>query len=295
MTGNDEPSTLPRRQLGRFLRKARNEIGLSIDRLAELVELSPAGLQRIESGKVKKVRVRDVQALCEILEVGQVDAERAVELAKQAQIISWYTAFGGLFSDNFNMFVGLEASARKLGSYHEHVPGLLQTADYARVLIGGFYRDDSAQDIERRVEYRLRRQAIVTRKAVPLELEVLLHESALHRVVGGPRIMAAQLHHLAEISKRPNVTLRIHPFAAGCTWGLLHGPFVILDFGIDAKGRPVEPPLVFLEGQGSNDLYLEKPDDVRRYHDLAAAIRTTALDETKSRDLLRRAARSYSA
>ncbi|WP_067667688.1 helix-turn-helix domain-containing protein [Nocardia miyunensis] len=295
MTGNDEPSTLPRRQLGRFLRKARNEVGLSIERVAELVELSSAGLQRIESGKVKKVRVRDVQALCEVLEVDSDDAERAIELAKQAQVKSWYSAFSGLFSDNFNMFVGLEASARQIFSYHEHVPGLLQTAAYARAVFSAYPGYVGQDDVDRRVELRLKRQAIVTRKTMPVNLEVVLHESALHRVVGSQRVMAAQLRHLAEIGKLPNVSIRIHPFAAGCTWGMLHGPFVILEFGNDAKGRPLEPPLVFLESQMSNDLYLEKPEDVRRYHELAEDIRKTALDEAKSRDLLRQVARSYSA
>ncbi|MFQ6325691.1 helix-turn-helix domain-containing protein [Nocardia sp. CWNU-33] len=296
MTSDDEPSTLPRRQLGRFLREVREGSGLSLDRAAHLVELSKTALQRIETGGVKKYRIRDIQALCELYEVKPDDVDRAVELAKQARVTSWYTAFGGLYSDaTFNMYVELAAAARQLIAYHEIVLGLLQTADYARALIGAFYRDSSPEDIERRVELRLKRQTIVTRKADPVKLELLLHESALHRVVGGPRVMAAQLKHLAEISKLPNISLRIHPFVDGCASGLLHGPFLTLDFGTDAKGRPIEPPLVYLEGAGKPDLYLEHADDVRRYHDIASAIRSTALDETQTRDLLRRSARSYTA
>jgi transcriptional regulator with XRE-family HTH domain len=296
MTSDDEPSTLPRRQLGRFLRDVREGSGLSLDRAAHLVELSKTALQRIETGGVKKYRIRDIQALCELYEVKSDDIDRAVELGKQARVTSWYTAFGGLYSDaTFNMYVELAAAARQLIAYHEIVHGLLQTADYARALISAFYRDSSPEDIERRVELRLKRQTIVTRKADPVKLELLLHESALHRVVGGPRVMEAQLRHLAEISKLPNISLRIHPFTGGCASGLLHGPFEILDFGADTKGRPVEPPLVYLEGAGKPDLYLENADDVRRYHDIASAIRSTALDEIQTRDLLRRAARSYAA
>ncbi|MCP9623748.1 helix-turn-helix domain-containing protein [Nocardia otitidiscaviarum] len=288
-----QSSTLPRRQLGRFLREAREALGLTQKVAAEMVELSEPGLQRIEAGRVKKVRIRDVRALCEIYEISPENTQRAVELAEQAKVTSWYHAFGGLFSDSFNMYFGLETSARQLVTYHEHVPGLLQTADYARSLIGAFFRDDSREDIERRVELRMKRQAIVTRKSRPLKLDVLLHESALYRVIGDRRIMAAQLRHLAEISKLTNVTVRIHPFSAGCTWGLLHGPFVILDFGVDARGKPIEPPVVYHEIQMSSDVYLEKPADVRRYHELAAALRASALDEDTTRDLLRRATRSY--
>ncbi|WP_280232388.1 helix-turn-helix domain-containing protein [Nocardia cyriacigeorgica] len=296
MTNDDTPSTLPRRQIGRFLRDARQRSGLSLDRAAELVELSKTALHRIETAGVKKVRVRDVDALCALYEVEETDTRRAVELAKQTQTPSWYTAFAGLYGDaTFNMHVELAAAARELVAYQEIVLGLLQTPDYARAMIGGFYKNATPEDIERRVELRMKRQVAVTRKSDPVKLELLLHESALHRVIGGPLVMAAQLRHLAEIGKLPNISIRIHPFSAGCTNGLLHGPFVTLDFGTDSKGRPVEPPLVYLEGTVNPDIYLEAADDVRRYHELASAIRSTALSETQSRELLRRAARSYTA
>ncbi|WP_458689096.1 helix-turn-helix domain-containing protein [Nocardia tengchongensis] len=296
MTNDDEPSTLARRQLGRFLRDARETCALSLDRAANLAELSKTALQRIETGGVKKLRIRDVQALCEIYEVASEDANRAVELAKQSQVASWYTAFGGLYSDaTFNMYVGLAASARRLTAYHEIVLGLVQTADYARALIGAFYRNSSPAEIDQRVELRLKRQTIITRRADPVKLDLLLHESALHRMVGGPKVMAAQLRQLAEVSKLPNVSIRIQPFAAGCAWGIPHGPFVILDFGADAKGQPIEPPLVYFEGNGKADLYLEKEEDVQRYHELASAVRRSALDETRTRDLLRTVSRSYTA
>ncbi|GAB4585011.1 helix-turn-helix domain-containing protein [Nocardia sp. IFM 10818] len=294
MTSADEPTRLPRRQLGRFLREAREGQGLSLERVSHLMELSKTALHRIETGGVKKPRIRDVQRLCELYELSSSDIDRAVELAKQAQVASWYTAVGGLYSDTtFNMYVGLAAAARQLTAYHEIVLGMLQTAEYAKALIGGFYRDNSPEDIDRRVELRLKRQTIITRKADPVKLELLLHESALHRMIGSPRVMAAQLHHLAEVSKLTNVSLRVHPFASGCTHGLLHGPFVILDFGADAKHHPVEPSLVYIEGAGKPDIYMEHADDVRRYHEIASAIRRTALDETQTRDLLRRVARSY--
>lgn len=294
MADDDEPSTLPRRQLGRFLREAREGRGFSMDRAAKLVELSKTALHRIETGGVKKMRVRDIRALCELYEVSAGDTARAVQLAEQARTASWYTAFSGLYSDaTFNMYVGLAASAQRLIAYHEMALGLVQTADYARTLISAFYRDGSAEDIDRRVELRLKRQTVITRKVEPVKLELLLHESALHRVVGGPRIMAAQLRHLAEISTLPNVSIRIQPFTGGYAWGILHGPFVILDFGDDSRGNPIEPPLVYFEGNGKPDLYLEHADDVQRYIDIASAVRHTALDESRTRDLLRRVARSY--
>ncbi|MGV9412515.1 helix-turn-helix domain-containing protein [Nocardia sp. NPDC003693] len=289
----DSASTLPRRQLGRFLREHRERNGLTIEGAGKLADLSKSALQRLESGRNQRIQKQDVRALCEVYGVDDADAKQAVELVEQARAKSWFHAFGGLFSDEFNMYIGLEASARRAVIYHEQIPGLLQTKDYARALIGTFYRDGLPEEVDRRVELRMKRQNIVTRKSEPLELEVLLHESALHRVVGNRAVMATQLRHLAEFGKRPNVSVRVHPFAAGMTWGILHGQFVILEFGTDPHGRSIEPSIVYLEGGPSSDVYLEKVDEVRRYDGLASDIRRTALGENESRDLLRHAAKEH--
>ncbi|WP_405137028.1 helix-turn-helix domain-containing protein [Nocardia sp. NBC_01388] len=297
MTSNDDDdgaaSTLPRRQLGRLLREEREKDGLTIEVAAKLADLSKSALQRLEAGRNQRIQKQDVRTLCEVYGVDPADSTQAVELAEQARSKSWYHAFGGLFSNEFNMYIGLEASARHLVFYHEQVPGLLQTRDYARALIGAFYRDGTPEDIERRVEVRMRRQHIVTRRSGRLGIEVLLHESALHRVIGNRKVMATQLRHLAEIGKIPTVSIRIHPYDAGLTWGILHGQFVLLDFGTDHRGKPVEPPIVYLEGGPSSDVYLEKPDEIRRYDELASGIRQSCLSENDTRDLLRRVAKEH--
>ncbi|MEV0294394.1 helix-turn-helix transcriptional regulator [Nocardia sp. NPDC050710] len=292
----DESPTLLRRQLGRFLRETRERQGLTIQHAAREVQLSYNALQRLEAGRTVNPRRQDVRELCSLYEVDADETERAVGLASRAAAArdeGGITSLGGLFSDAFNMYVGMERSARTLVSYQELIPGLLQTADYARGMISAFFADGNEEDIERRVQVRLERQIIVTRKASPLTLDVLLHESALHRVVGGPKVMSTQLRRLAEMSKLPNVSLRVHPFTAGSVWGLPAIPFVLLDFGTDSKGQPVEPPVVYLDGAMSSDLYLERPELVRRYHEFAEAVRRTALDTTTTRDLFRQVARRF--
>ncbi len=286
-------STLPRRQLGRFLREAREASGFTLAAAAKLVDLSPPALQRIETGQTQKVRKQDVRALCELYGVSPEDTQRAIDLADLGRTQSWYHAYGGLYSTAFNMYVGLESAARQLVTYHEHVPGLLQTPDYARAVIGAYPGFNDCADIDRRVELRLKRQAIVTRKVNPVMLEVLLHESALYRVVGGRKVMVSQLRHLAEISKLPNVVLRIVPYGAGLIWGMPHGSFTVVEFDTNSKGKPIEPPVVFMEGGPTPDVYLEKPDEVRLYSELASAIRSVSLDDRQTRDLLRRVTKEY--
>lgn len=292
----EESPTLLRRQLGRFLREKREGRGFAIQDAAKAVQLSYNGLQRLETGRTVKPRRQDVRELCSLYEVEPDATEQAIGLASRAAAAKdegGITSLGGLFSDAFNMYIDMERAARRLISYQELVPGLLQTADYARGMIRAFYVDGSAEDIERRVQVRLNRQVVVTRKTRQLALEVLLHESTLHRMVVSPHVMSAQLRQLADMSTLPNVTLRVHPFTAGYVWGLPAVPFVLLDFGTDSKGNAVEPPVVYLDGAMSSDLYIERPELVQRYHDFADAVRRTALDETKSRDLIRQVARRF--
>ncbi|WP_028477881.1 helix-turn-helix transcriptional regulator [Nocardia sp. CNY236] len=286
--------TLLRRQLGRFLRDRREATGMTIVIAAAEVQLSSAALQRLEAGRSKNPRKQDVRELCNLYEVDPEETERTVDLAIQAASNDddGITALGGMFSDAFNMYAGMERSARSLVTFQELVPGLLQTPDYARGLIGAFLGEGRSEETEQRVTARMARQVIVTRKGSPLRLEVLLHESALHRVIGGPQVMDAQLSSLAEVSKRPNVILRVQPFNAGCTWGKPPSPFVILDFGTD-RGARIEPPVVYLDGSMSSDLYIEKQEIVERYHELASEIRRTALDEVDTRHLLRQTVREH--
>ncbi|WP_063063725.1 helix-turn-helix domain-containing protein [Nocardia violaceofusca] len=217
MSGS-QSATLLRRQLGRFLRERRLEAGLTIAQAAHEVQLSTAALQRMETGRPQKLRKQDVRELCELYDVDVDETGRAIGLAAKAADDPDITALGGMFSNAFNMYVGMEAAARSLITYQAVVPGLLQTADYARALIGS-YPGYTQEEVDRRVAVRLKRQKILTRKANPVRLEVLLSESALRQVVGTHRVMSGQLRELAEAGKRPNVTIRVHPYHGGLPWG----------------------------------------------------------------------------
>jgi len=199
-----------------------------------------------------------------------------------------------MFSSAFNMYIGLESAARRLTTCDDQfIPGLLQTAGYARAIIGAFPKFTRREDVERRVELRMKRQALITRRTNPIELDAVLHISVLYRVIGGPTVMAAALRQLAELSKRPNITIRIQPYSAGLTWGIPHSSFTIMDFDCNPKGESVEPPVVFVDGGAAPDVYLEKPDEIQRYRELIAAIRDTCLDDVESRNLLRQVAKEY--
>ncbi|WP_328412537.1 helix-turn-helix domain-containing protein [Nocardia sp. NBC_00403] len=293
MSTDNASSTLPRRQLGRYLRDWRTQAGLTIAEASKLMEWGASTLQRLEKGQADRIRTIDIQELCRIYGIPDELADGLKGLAQQAAVKSWWHAYGDLIPENFDVYVGLEASAQQLTSYQsELVLGLLQTADYAWALNRLGYPNDSDAELDRRVQLRLQRQALITRKASPAIVDVVLHESVLHRVVGGAKVMAAQLRHLADFSTRENVSLRILPFAAGVPLGVCTGPFTVLEFGTDSKGQPIEPPVVYAEGF-TGDLYLERCADVRRYDRAHECLQRCALDIQPSRHLLRQVAKEY--
>ncbi|WP_039794841.1 helix-turn-helix domain-containing protein [Nocardia araoensis] len=280
-------STLPRRQLGYYLRDARTALNLSLERLAELTDLSSSVLQRLEKGVATRLKVRDIEALCDALEMPPEMTAAMIGLHQQGAAKSWWHEYGTVIPADFDVYVGLETAARKLTVYQPSlVHGLLQTPDYARVLIRAANPTEDSHAHEKRVELRMKRQTIVTRKHQPIELDMVFHESVLRSTVGGADVMGPQLRYLAEVGKLPNVTIRVLPCAAGAPVGDPVGQFAILEFDQDAKGASVSPPIIYLE-TFTGCMYLEKPDDLHRYHRVHDSLRRAALDETDSRSLLR--------
>lgn len=287
-------STLPRRQLGRYLREWRSRVGLTQAAAGRLVEMSASALQRIEAGETTRLRGRDIEALCDVYGVPPETTSAFVGLARQANVKSWWHQYGDLIPPDFNVYVGLESVAAKIYSYQpELIPGLLQTPQYVYELIRSRQPEGPVTEWEQHVEFRAHRRTIINRRTEPVRLDVVIGEAALRRPVGSPGVMAKQLRHLADVpGQLPHVTVRVLPFAAGFPGGVSLPPFVILGFGEMTPGEPIEPPVVYLEAVVGN-LYLEKPDDTANYHEAHDRLVRAALDEVASRQLLRQVAREY--
>ncbi|MVU78847.1 helix-turn-helix domain-containing protein [Nocardia sp. ET3-3] len=287
-------STVPLRQLGRLMLEWRNRSGLSQARAAELLEMGATSLARIEKAEITRVRTSTVKEACGVYGVPADVTEGMVRLAQQAKVKSWWHSYSDLLPKNLDVYVGLEAAAAECVTYQpELIPGLLQTENYDRALLSERWPNDPAEERDRRTQIKQHRQAAITRKHRPLELDVVIGQAVLHRPVGGAKVMASQLRHLADSSTRENVSIRVLPFEAGFPGGISMLPFVILDFGTPPRGEPTEPPVVYLEGDVGS-MYLESEDDVRFYTDAHNTLREAALEDSASRDLLRRIAREYS-
>ncbi|MFB8004790.1 helix-turn-helix domain-containing protein [Nocardia sp. NPDC056000] len=295
------PTTIPRRQLGRQLREMRQSAGLSIADAARLIERGAGTLQRLEKGENPRIRLLDIEALCRLYGAGkdklgalQALAKEADERMRPVDERVWWHRYDDLIPDDFETYMSLEAAATQVIMYQtDLVPGLVQTADYARALDRAFFTTDTPMDLEQRIEVKLRRQCALIRKLSPVEVDLLLDEAVIRRIAGNRRVMAVQLRKLADAP--PNVRIRIMPFTAGFPLGTAPGPFVILRFPTDpSTGEPVEPTTVYSESYGSR-LYYDRTTTVTRYLEAHNGIGQVALDEADSKHLLRQVAKEFEA
>jgi transcriptional regulator with XRE-family HTH domain len=289
MTDQTSGSTVPRRQLGRYLRELRNGQRITVKTAAEKLEWSETKVWRIETGQTS-LRSHDVELMCRIYAAPPDLTEALMGLARETKAKGWWHAYGDVIPEGFDIYIGLEEAAAQIAAYQpELVPGLLQTEQYARAVITADNPGVDAEEIDRRVHVRIARQALVRRPTAPPQLTVALNEAIVRRPVGGTQVMAAQLDSLAESAALPNVALRVVPFTAGLHHGVMSGPFVILRFPLNGDGHDSEPATVYIDGF-TGALYLDKVREVDRYASAFENIWSAALDQAASRELIRQAA-----
>ncbi len=290
MTEGRTGSTVPRRQLGRYLRDLRNRARLTVRAAAGRLEWSEAKIWRIETGQTS-LRSLDVETMCKIYGAPGDLTEALMGLAKETKARGWWHSYGDVIPEGFDVYIGLEEAATRFSWYEsELVPGLLQTEDYAGNVIKADKPGVDDAEIERRVHVRMARQALLTRVTDPPVLNVAINEAILRRPVGGKRVLTGQLRRLNEASELPNVSIRVMPFAAGLHHGIMSGPFIILTFPLNGNGQETEPPTVYVE-LFTGELYLDKPREIDRYTAAFTNIWESSLDETASRQLISQAAR----
>ncbi len=288
--GTTTGSTVPRRQLGRYLRDLRNQARIPVRAAATRFEWSEAKVWRIETGQMP-MRSLDVETMCRIYGAPSDVTEALMGLAKETKARGWWHSYGDVIPEVFNVYVGLEEAASRFAWYEsELVPGLFQTEDYARTVIQADNPGVDDAEIERRVHVRIARQALLTRVTDPPVLQVVLNEAILRRPVGGTKVMVRQLERLVELGALPTVSLRVMPFSAGLHHGVTSGPFVILRFSLNGNGQETEPPTVYVESL-TGALYLDKPHEIERYDIAFSNVWESSLDEKASEDLITQVAK----
>lgn len=272
MTG---PSpTVRRRELGARLRALRTEHGFTVEDVAERMEVSPAKISRIETA-ARGVSLADVRFLCDLYRVSTDERSRLLTLTRESRRRSWWQQYG--LPESLSTYIGLEDAAASIQQYETSiVPPLLQTEDYARALVSGVGFDAPPERVDQLVGVRLARQQLLSAESAPT-LWAVIDEASLHRLVGGPDVMRAQLDALADRSRAHNVTLQVIPYHAGAHPGV-NSSFIILHLE-EVKD------VVYVEGLIGN-FYLQNPDDVARYRRTFDELRAVAAGPQESRKLI---------
>jgi len=271
---------LRRLELGAVLRALRNEKGLTVEQVADRLLCSPSKVSRMETGQ--GATARDIRDLCELYGVADAaERDRLTALAREGKRPTRWQRYELAYA----AYAELEEDALAIRAFQSSaVHGLLHTADYARANHESSMPRLNPEQIDRQIEAKLARQSILTR-ADPPGFAVVLDEAALHRMVGGRRVMAAQLAKILDISALPNITVQILPFELGAH-PALEANFTILELPAPTPG------VVFVEGMiGST--YLDRPDDLKRYHDVFRKLQSIALSPKDSSDLIAKLLRSY--
>ena len=225
--------TIRARRLALELRTMRERCGLTQAEAARRCGWSKNKLSRIEDPSTRPSD-EDVRALLQMYGVDPDRHQAILNLNKDSWQHGWWTGFRDAFTGNFIM---LEDQAPLICGYETMlVPGLLQTADYARAVIDGARPGTEETDIDLLVSARMARKAIL-RRATPPECRFVIAEAALRQVVGSEEVMRKQVSDLwATAMEHSNVTVQILPFDASVACGLA-GPFSLFihpeDHGLD--------------------------------------------------------------
>jgi transcriptional regulator with XRE-family HTH domain len=272
-------------ELGLRLRQRREEVGFTAAAAGRAIGIIQAYVSGVEAGRVKLPAHRLAQ-IVKTYEFEPEDAAELEELRLGAARRGWWHEYSQLFPAEFLRFLGYEAGADHIRSFHpEAIHGLLQTEEYARAVIRGGTTTIRLTEVERRVAVRMARQARLDGDH-PLRISTVLSEGALRQQVGGRTVMRGQLDHLVRLAtERPEqIEVRVLPFTAGAH-PAFGGPFEILSFP-----SPRLPDLVWQEILTSIDI-IDQSVRVTDYVVTFAETRELALSSEKSLDLIRRIAK----
>lgn len=247
------------RELGAELRQARESAGLGQRELARRAGISAhSRISEAESGK-RLLSVDELERIFDALDVGVDERDRLLGIARSAEGPGQLNIGSASIGKALTELIDHEQNATRITDVSPLlIPGLLQTSDYARAIVGDM------PDAETRVKLRAGRRDILTRRN-PVELFALIDSEALVRPIAPPDVMADQLRHVQSMAERPNVTVQVVSSTRPGYHPMLAGPFELIEF---AKATPI----VHLEHRRSS-VSLWEDDVVASYIQAAEYLR----------------------
>lgn len=243
------------RRLAIALRKLRMCAGLSGAEVAKSVGMSGSKISRVENAE-SGIYLDDVAKLLDFYQVTEKRRVELLELARHSEERGWLRMHSANLPEDWQTWLDFEDEASALLNYEPlMMPGLLQTAEYARAIIRATGSELPDAEVDALVTSRMARQGLLSR-AKPLKLHALIEEHVLSRTTGDAAVLGRQLRHLVDSAARPNITIQVVPVQAGLHPGL-NGPFVLLEYDDEAS-------MVWLENKLSS-LILDEDEQIAAY------------------------------
>jgi transcriptional regulator with XRE-family HTH domain len=263
-----DPGASPLAFFGSELRRARAATGLSQEQLGHRIGYSAALVGKVETGE--RSPSRDFAKRCD----QALPKADGLFARMHALTQRWDGGYPSWFGD----WIAAEQRAESVCCWEPLLmPGLVQTADYARALFEAWRQPK--EQFDQLVNTRMERQSIFDRPDPP-SVWVIVDEGVLCRCIGSAKIMYDQLAHLADLAGRPKVTVQVVPAEVGAHVGL-QGAFAIAS----AEGVGT----VYLEGPDQGQV-TETPPVVAAVRANFDTLRAEALPRVASRDLIKRVA-----
>ncbi|MFG3253753.1 helix-turn-helix domain-containing protein [Streptomyces sp. NPDC048172] len=222
----------PRRQptarqerLGTELRKMREAAGMTARDTAGLLGTNNIQMSQMESGRagVSEARIRRMASHYACDDNDYIDALVAMATDRTR---GWWEEYRGVLPPGFLDLSELEHHATyRMDVELMHVPGLLQTEEYARAVFGYRLPTLPESELEPRVAHRMRRRVIIDRED-PIRYEAITHEAALRIMVGDRASARRQLTRILELSEAERIAVRVIPFGkegfGGAGWTMMY-------------------------------------------------------------------------
>lgn len=270
------------RELGTRLRALRNERGLTVEEVAAELLCSTTKISRLETA-ARRPSLRDVRDLCVLYELDQQMSRELMSLAREARESGWWTEYADLALDPL---IGLEQEAASITCYSMYyMPGLLQTEEYAELIIKTVAPKMDRNVVQQRTAARMRRQEVLGENG-PF-YNVILDEMVFCRGVGSSSLMAAQVGKVLQLVHGNRITVQVIPFKAGA-YAAADSYFVLLEFDDESNLWPV----VYIEGLTDNQ-YLQRGPDIARYRETVVYLRDRALDPDGSIEFMENVRKEY--
>ncbi|MEU5161577.1 helix-turn-helix transcriptional regulator [Streptomyces sp. NPDC020875] len=256
---------------GEWLREQRIKASMTQQQLADAAIMTRTHIAHIEGGRRTP---------------SEEDAKRLDRALNTGDVLTNFRpgADAHPVADHFAAALQFEGQASVIREFAlTYVPGILQTPEYAHAVMRIAYPPVSMEERDKRVATRIERSKILADPVDPI-IWVLLDESVLRRPIGGPKVMARQLHHIADLVEKERIRLHIIPYGAGA-YPLLEGMVTLMWF-------EDQPPIAYVEGVQTGKVHDVQPmvEIIQGSYDHTLA---EALPLTESLALVRAIAKDY--